>query len=78
MKDSLHSESLNGGEQVCIPNISLVEQRKRLIGGVLGLIMGIAVLAILINTGAVRTWRLALFPLWMGATVGYFQAREKT
>jgi len=71
-------EILTGSEQVCIPNISPVEQRKRLISGVLGLIMGTALLAVLSSTGAVRTWRLALFPLWVGATVGYFQAREKT
>lgn len=77
MRESLQPENLTGGD-VCIPNISPVEQRKRLIGGVLGFIVGIAVLAVLINTGAARTWRLALFPLWIGATIGYFQALEKT
>ena len=63
---------------VCIPNISAPERRKRLIGGIVSLAISVAVLAALLATGTDRWWRLALFPLLVGATVGFFQWRDKT
>lgn len=65
-------------EEVCIPNISTRERRKRLAGGVIMFIITLVVLAILIATGASRWWRLALFPLFAGAASGFFQWRDKT
>jgi hypothetical protein len=64
--------------KVCIPNISVRERRKRLVGGVISFAIGLAVLAALMALGADRWWRLALFPLFAGATSGFFQWRDKT
>jgi hypothetical protein len=64
--------------ETCIPNISLRERRKRLMSGVILLLVSLAVLAALIALGTVRWWRIALFPLFWGAAVGFFQWRDKT
>ncbi len=64
--------------EVCIPNISISERRKRLAGGVIGLVICLGVLAMLMTTGADRGWRLILLPLLWGAAVGFFQWRAKT
>lgn len=74
MTDTLHSTQ----QTVCVPNISATERRKRLLGGVIGLVLSVAVLTMLSATNAAPVWRLVLFPLLFGAAVGYFQAREKT
>jgi hypothetical protein len=64
--------------EVCIANISLQERRKRLMAGVLNLLLAAGGLAVLIFFGAGRWWRLALFvPLYLAAS-GVFQWRDKT
>ena len=67
----------NTGE-VCIPNISTRERRKRLASGVIIFIITLAVLAVLMAIGASQWWRLVLFPLFAGAASGFFQWRDKT
>ncbi len=64
--------------EVCIPNISTRERRKRLASGVIMFAIGLAILAALIATGASRWWRLALFLPFAGAASGFFQWRDKT
>lgn len=64
--------------EICIPNISKSERRKRLGFGLVSLIFAIGILVGLIATETDRLWRLPLFFLFVGATTGYFQAREKT
>ena len=71
------SESEELGE-VCISNISPAERRKRLLGGVIGFVIALVILAVLIVIGADRLWRLPLFLLFFGAANGYFQWRDKT
>ena len=66
------------GEEVCVPNISTRERRKRLAGGVMVFVISLAVLAALIATGADRGWRLTLLLLFWGAASGFFQWRDKT
>lgn len=66
------------GADVCIPNISAVERRKRLAAGVVALALALVALLILLTVDASRWWRLALLPLFWGATSGYFQWRDKT
>jgi len=62
----------------CIANISQRERKKRLISGLLAFLFALAVLIVLLVLGADRWWRLLLFfPFW-GATIGFFQWREKT
>ena len=63
---------------VCIPNINKQERRKRLLIGVIMFAISLFVLAALLLTGVNRWWRLPLAFLFWGATVGYFQWREKT
>lgn len=61
-----------------VANIGPKERRKRLLTGLLALIIAFGALALLVASGAHRTWRLALFaPFWLAA-LGYFQARERT
>jgi fatty acid desaturase len=65
-------------DQVCIPNISTAERRKRLIGGIIQFGISLAILALLIAFGASRWWRLALFLPFGAAAAGFFQWRDRT
>jgi len=64
--------------EVCVPNISTRERRKRLAAGVIQFVISLAVLAALMATGADRVWRLTLLLLFWGAAAGFFQWRDKT
>ncbi len=68
----------SGTGEICIPNISIRERRKRLASGVIMFIVALVVLAILMAIGASQWWRLALFLLFAGAASGFFQWRAKT
>ena len=64
--------------EVCIPNISRSERRKRLVAGVIQFTIGLAILAVLSVAGVARWWRLPLLLVFWGAAVGFFQWRDKT
>jgi hypothetical protein len=66
------------GGEVCIPNINTSERRKRLTFGVIVFVISLVILAALMALGVSRWWRLALFPLFMSASSGFFQWRDKT
>ncbi len=66
------------GREVCIANISPQERLKRLIGGIIPFVMALGILAWLLANHAERLWRLPLFFFFAGATVGFFQWRDKT
>ena len=70
--------SLAATEEMCVPNISKAERRKRLIGGIIGFVFSLGVLAVLLATGADRAWRVIMLPLFWGSTTGFFQWRDKT
>ena len=74
---STQPAAVESGE-VCIANISPRERRKRLVFGMLPLLIGLAILALLIATGVGRWWRLLLLPLFWAAAVGFFQWRDQT
>jgi hypothetical protein len=74
---SLNDHQGDNGE-VCLPNISPRERLKRLIGGVIPVVIAIAILAWLMSSGADRLWRLPLFLLFVAAASGFFQWRDKT
>jgi hypothetical protein len=87
MNSALVLSSLNEGTPeaagfavggMCIPNISPLEQRRRLMGGVIQFAFGLAVLTALIMRGLNRWWRLPLFLSFWGAAAGFFQWRDKT
>lgn len=62
----------------CIVNIGSRERRRRMRFGVVSLVVGAALTAILVSIDASRAWRIASFlPFWAGA-LGVMQAREKT
>ncbi|HVN55189.1 MAG TPA: hypothetical protein VMT46_12725 [Anaerolineaceae bacterium] len=63
---------------VCIPNINTAERRKRLIAGLVQLAVTLLALAALVLLGFSHWWRLALFPLYWGSAVGFFQWRDHT
>ena len=69
-------ESHNG--EVCNPNISPKERRKRLVSGLAALGFSLILLVILLLTQASVWWRLALMPFFFAAGSGYFQWRDKT
>jgi hypothetical protein len=64
--------------EVCVPNISPAERRKRLNSGVVALVIGLAILTVLVLTGVDRWWRLPLFLFFASAASGFFQWRDKT
>ncbi len=64
--------------QLCIPNISTAERRKRLMSGVVGLVIGLAILAVLMAFGVDRWWRLPLLLFFWVAAGGYYQWRDHT
>ena len=62
----------------CTPNINQAERTKRLLFGLATLILAFIFLIALLTLDASRWWRLPLFFLFWGATIGIFQWREKT
>jgi hypothetical protein len=68
----------HSGGEACIPNISLVERRKRLAAGVIQFMLSLIILAALMSFGVSRWWRLALLPMFLGASAGYYQWRDNT
>jgi hypothetical protein len=64
--------------ELCIPNISVKERKRRLYSGLVMFVVGLAVLAVLLYFGVSQWWRLLLFPLFAGAATGFFQWRDKT
>ncbi len=75
---SFHDDGGETGGEVCIANISPRERRKRLMSGVVELVIAIPILAWLLAIHADRLWRLPLFLLFGAAAAGYFQWRDKT
>jgi hypothetical protein len=62
---------------VCI-NIGPAERRKRVVVGVVGLAISLALLVFFIASGKPRTLRLVLFVPWLFGAFGVFQAIEST
>ena len=58
------------GDDLCVPNISQVERRKRLAAGVIQFLISLVILIVLVVFGVSRWWRLLLLPLFMGAASG--------
>ncbi len=62
----------------CIPNIGRSQRRQRLTGGVLALILAVALLVVLVSTGVPRPARLLVAIPLLGGVLGVLQAKEKT
>src|SRR3954453_22914401 len=62
----------------CIPNIGPGQQRKRVIGGVVGFGVAAVAAGVMLAAGTPRPWRALLLLPFAGAAVGLFQVRAKT
>jgi len=78
LKNSMPPAEETTSGDLCIPNISSAERRKRLMFGVGVFVLGLVVLAAMLALGLSRWWRLALLPLFGMAGSGFFQWRDKT
>ena len=65
-------------ETVCIANIGPRERRKRLTFGAVSLGLSVVIAAVLVLDGVPVAWRAGLFVPLLGASLGFFQWREKT
>jgi len=72
------SQPSEGGEEVCIANISPLERNKRLRFGITQFAITLVILGTMIAFGVDRLWRLPLLFLFWAPAVGYFQAHDKT
>ena len=61
-----------------VGNLGPREQQKRLVFGVVMLVLALVATGWLLTSGASRWWRLGLFVLFALAGHGLFQARAKT
>lgn len=68
----------DGVGEVCIPNISPKERKKRARFAVRQLITTLVVLGALIWLDVNPLWRLPLFFMFSAATTSYIQALDKT
>lgn len=59
-------------------NLGARENRKRLVFGLVMLLVALFAAGVLLTSGVSRWWRLALFIPFALATHGLLQAREKT
>lgn len=64
--------------EVCIPNISPLERRKRLRFAVQQFVITLVILAVMVSLHLNPLWRLFLQFLFLASTVSYFQAHDKT
>lgn len=64
--------------EVCIPNISPKERKKRVESAIRNFLFTLLVLGMLISFDVNPLWRLPLFFMFSAATTGYIQALDKT
>ena len=63
---------------ICIPNIGPRERQRRMVGGVIFLVVAACTAGCLLWFGVPRLWRVVVFvPVW-AAAVGFFQVHAKT
>ncbi|MFT3891918.1 MAG: hypothetical protein QM730_09820 [Anaerolineales bacterium] len=75
---SSNPQQEEGIREVCIPNISPLERKKRMKFGVQQLVITLVVLVVLIVLGVNPLWRLPLFFMFSAGTTSCFQALDKT
>ena len=61
-----------------VANIGARGARRRKLGGVVWLVVAVALLISLVMRGDPRTWRMMLFVPFAVAAAGFLQARENT
>ncbi|WKZ36568.1 MAG: hypothetical protein QY332_01340 [Anaerolineales bacterium] len=68
----------NEPADVCMPNISPKERRKRMQFGILQTVFGLAIFTAILLLGADKAWRLPLFFMFAAGASSIFQALDKT
>lgn len=68
----------NEPADVCMPNISPKERRKRMQFGILQTVFGLVIFTAILLLGADKAWRLPLFFMFAAAASSIFQALDKT
>ena len=62
----------------CIPNIGPRERRRRLIGGLVSLLVSAALMVALVTGHAARGWRVAAFVPLLFTLIAFLQVQQKT
>lgn len=68
----------NEPADVCIPNISPAERKKRMRFGIIQLVITFIIFVAMLTFGADKLWRLPLFAMFSAGAVSIFQALDKT
>ena len=79
--DASHNSPIEPEEEVgevCVPNISLKERKKREKFAIRYFIFTLIVLGVLVVFDVNPLWRLPLFFMFSAATTSYFQSLDKT
>ncbi len=63
---------------ICIPNISPAERKKRMNFGIFQLVITFGIFATMLTFGVDKLWRLPLYFMFSGGAVSIFQALDKT
>ena len=72
------SDKNQGLGEVCIPNISPKERKKRVQFAISYFVFTLIVLGVLVALDVNPLWRLPLFFMFSAATTSYIQALDKT
>jgi MFS family permease len=64
--------------RVCVANIDTAGRRRRLLAGIVELVAGAGLLAVLLALHANPLWRLPLLFVFWGAAIGFFQWHDRT
>jgi hypothetical protein len=72
------SEEEQGTGDICIPNISPKERKKRVQFAIRYFVFTLIVLGVLLALDVNPLWRLLLFFMFSAATTSYIQALDKT
>jgi len=78
MNSNSSSDQEDGIGDVCIPNISPQERKKRARFAVGQLIVALIILGVLVIINVNPLWRLLLFFMFSAATTSYIQVLDKT
>lgn len=68
----------NEPADACIANISPKERQKRMKFGIMQVVFGVVILAVLLLLGTDKAWRLPLFFMFAAGASSIFQALDKT
>jgi hypothetical protein len=72
------TSSDEGVTGACIPNIDTAGRRQRLAAGIIEMVVGLGLLAVLLALHLHPLWRLALLFVFWGAGISFYQWHDHT